>query len=155
MKWWMTPNRHRISFWGDKNVLKSFAVLYEQFCEYCIIDSTYMNLIKLQETVKDREACYAAVHGVAKSWTWLSDWTELNSFPGGSDGKESVFNARDVDLIPRLGRSPGEGNGNPLQYSCLYNPMDRGAWWAILHRVTKRRTWLSDYHTQNHMLDSG
>ena len=75
MKWGMTPNRHRISFWGDKNVLKSTAVVDEQFCEYCIIDSTYMSLSKLQETVKDREAWCAAVYGAAKSWTWLSDLT--------------------------------------------------------------------------------
>ena len=46
-------------------------------------------------------------------------------------------NAGDMDLIPGLGRSPGEGNGNPLQYSCLENPMDRGAWWAIVHGVAK------------------
>ena len=49
-------------------------------------------------------------------------------FPGGSDGKESACKARDLDLIPGLGRSLGEGNGYPLQYSCLENPMDRGAW---------------------------
>ena len=49
-------------------------------------------------------------------------------FPGGSDGKASVCNAGDTRSIPALGRSPGEGNGNPLQYSCLENPMDRGAW---------------------------
>ena len=49
-------------------------------------------------------------------------------FPGGSDGKASVCKARDRDLIPGLGRSPGEGNGSPLQYSCLENPMDGGAW---------------------------
>ena len=48
--------------------------------------------------------------------------------PGGSDGKASICNAGDPGLIPGLGRSPGEGNGNPLQYSCLENPMDRGAW---------------------------
>ena len=52
------------------------------------------------------------------------------SFPGGSDGKESACSARDPSLIPGLGRSPGEGNGNPLQYSRLENPMDRGAWQA-------------------------
>ena len=46
-------------------------------------------------------------------------------------------NKRDVGLIPGSGRSPGEGNGNPLQYSCLENPMDRGAWWAIVHGATK------------------
>ena len=52
-------------------------------------------------------------------------------FPGGSDGKASVYNAGDLGLIAGLGRSPGEGNGNPLQYYCLENPMDGGAWWAI------------------------
>ena len=49
-------------------------------------------------------------------------------FPGGSDGKASAYNAGDPGSIPRSGRSPGEGNGNPLQYYCLENPMDRGAW---------------------------
>ena len=48
-------------------------------------------------------------------------------FPGGSDGKASAYNAGDPGLIPGLGRSPGDGNGNPLQYYCLENPMDRGA----------------------------
>jgi len=52
----------------------------------------------------------------------------LYGFPGGSDGKESACTAGDLGSIPGLGRSPGEGNGNPLQYSCLKNPMDRGVW---------------------------
>ena len=56
-------------------------------------------------------------------------------FPGGLDGKESTCNAGDAGLIPGLGRSPGEGHSNPLQYSCLENSMDRGAWWAMVHRV--------------------
>ena len=60
-------------------------------------------------------------------------------FPGGSDGKEASCNAIDLGLIPRLGRSSGEGNGNPLQYSCLENPMDRGAWWAMVHEALKTR----------------
>ena len=51
-----------------------------------------------------------------------------SDFPGGSDSKASVYNAGDPGLIPGLGRSPGEGNGNPLQYYCLENPIDRGAW---------------------------
>ena len=55
---------------------------------------------------------------------WLSD-------------KESACSARDLGLIPGLGRSPGEGNGNPPQYSCLGNPMHRGTWWATVHEVTK------------------
>ena len=60
-----------------------------------------------------------------------------------SVGKESTFNAGGLGLIPELGRSPGEGNGNPLQYSCLENPMDGGAWWATVQRVTKSQTRLS------------
>ena len=60
-----------------------------------------------------------------------------NDFPGGSDGKASAYNAGDLSSIPGLGRSPGEGNGNPLQYSCLENPMDRGAWWATVHGLAK------------------
>ena len=59
---------------------------------------------------------------------------------GGSDGRESVCNARDPDLIPGLVRSPGEGNGYPLQYSCLENSMDRGAWGATVHGVAKSWT---------------
>ena len=58
-------------------------------------------------------------------------------FPGGSVVKNPLANAGDVGSIPGLGRSPGEGNGNPLQYSYLENPMDRGAWLTTVHRVTK------------------
>ena len=56
-------------------------------------------------------------------------------FPGGSDSKGSAYNAGDLGSIPGVGRPPGEGNDNPLQYSCLENPMEpRGAWWATVHR---------------------
>ena len=61
-------------------------------------------------------------------------------FPGGSDGKEPACNARDPGSIPGLGRCPGEGNGYPLQYSCLENSMDRGTWQATVHAVTKSWT---------------
>ena len=57
-------------------------------------------------------------------------------FPGGSDAKASACNVGDLGLIPGLGRSPGGGNGNPLQYSCLGNPTDRGAWWTTVHGFT-------------------
>ena len=60
-------------------------------------------------------------------------------FPGGSDSKESACNAGDLGLIPESGRSPGEGNGNPLHNSCLENPMDGGAWQATVHGVAKIR----------------
>ena len=68
---------------------------------------------------------------------------EKKGFPGGSDGKESTCNAGVAGLIPGSGRSSGEGNDNPLQYSCLGNPMDGGAWRAILHGITKSWTRLS------------
>ena len=58
-------------------------------------------------------------------------------FPGGSNGKESACNAGDPGSIPGSGRFPGEGNGNPLQHSCLENPMDREAWEAAVHGVAK------------------
>ena len=58
-------------------------------------------------------------------------------FPGGSDSKEFACNAEDPDSIPGLGRFPGKGNGYPCQYPCLKNSMDRGAWWATVHGVTK------------------
>ena len=167
----------------------------------------------------DREAWRAAIHGVIKSRTGLSDWTELMiklsiwfyackifgyfspqnqfdlnqdnlmflrifqmgftkcccinriyvyipkvralrvtihldesssllakmCFPGGSECMESACSAGDPCSIPGLGRSPGEGNGYPLQYSCLGNPMDRGAWWATVHGVAKSCTWLNDF----------
>ena len=65
-------------------------------------------------------------------------------FPHSSVSKESACSAGDPGSIPGLGRSPREGNGNPLQYSCLENSMDRGAWWATAHGVTKSRTQLSN-----------
>ena len=61
-------------------------------------------------------------------------------FPGGSFGNESTCNEGDLDSVPGSGRSPGEGNGNPLQYSCLENPMDGEAWLATVHGVAKSQT---------------
>jgi len=83
--------------------------------------------------------------------TWSYSGTTVNhlyhlSFPGGSDSKESARNSGDLSSIPWSGRAPSEGNGNPLQYSCLENSVDRGAWRATVHGVTKSRTRLSDQH---------
>ena len=66
-------------------------------------------------------------------------------FPGGSDSKASACMAGDLGSIPGSGRCPGEGNGNPLQYSCLENPMDGGVWWVTVHGAAKSRTRLSDF----------
>ena len=71
--------------------------------------------------------------------------TSCLGFPGGSEVKASACNTGDLGSVPGLGRSPGEGNGNPLQYSCLKNPMDGEAWWATIHGVAKSWTRLSDF----------
>ena len=67
-------------------------------------------------------------------------------FPGGAEVKVSACNVGDLGSIPGSGRSPGEGNGNSLQNSCLENPMDGGAWWVTVHGVTKSQTRLSDFN---------
>ena len=74
---------------------------------------------------------------------WVCITTEeTQGFPGGSDGKESACSEGSLGSIPGSGRSPGEGNSNPLQDSCLENPGDRGAWWAAVHRVSQSWTLL-------------
>ena len=81
----------------------------------------------------------------ACSFLPASFWWHLGlDFLGGSDGKASAYNVGDPGSVPQLGRSPGEGSGNPLQYSCLENPMDGGTWWATVHGVAKSRKRLSD-----------
>ena len=74
----------------------------------------------------------------------------FTGFPGGSDGKESACKAGDLGLVPVLGRPPGEGKGYSLQYSCLKNSMDKGAWWATVHGVAKSwRRWYCVYVNPN------
>ena len=74
----------------------------------------------------------------------IAKYINIKGLPYSSDGKESACNAGDQGSIPESGRSPGEGNVSLLQYSCLENPMDRGAWWATVYGVTKSWTQLSD-----------
>ena len=71
-------------------------------------------------------------------------------YNGGSDGKETAYNARDLGSIPGSGRFPREGNGNPLQYSCLENSMDRGAWWAIVPGIVESDATEQLLHTYTH-----
>ena len=81
------------------------------------------------------------VYGVAKSWTRLSDFTFIDEkgFPGGSVVKNPPANVGDAGSVPGSEGCLEEGNGNPLQYSCMRNPMDRRAWWATVLRVAKRQ----------------
>ena len=74
---------------------------------------------------------------VANFYSLCNYFADIFGFPGGSDGKESACNARDLSLIPGTGRSPGEGNAYPLQYPCLENFLGRGAWRAAVHGVAE------------------
>ena len=103
------------------------------------------------ENPRDGEAWWAAVAGVAQSRTRLKRLSSSSSSSRETDGaslvaqiKESACNVGDPCSIPESGGSPGDRHGNPLQYSCLENPTDRGAWWATVHGVGKSQTRLSD-----------
>ena len=91
----------------------------------------------------------ATIHGVTKSWTWLRDWTELIPWYICATSSLSIYLLMDLGCFHVLAILSsaivkiGEGNGTPLQYSCLENPMDRGAWWAAVHGVAKSWTWLT------------
>ena len=126
-----------------------------------ITDSMDMGLGGLRELVMDREAWRALVHGVTQTRTRPSDWADLSwaalcmgdpsvCFPGGSDFKEFACHAGDQAQSLGLVDSSREGNGNPLQNSCLEKPMGREAWQAVAHGVTESWTRLSDWHFHSH-----
>ena len=111
-----------------------------------IADSMDMSLSKLWVFVMDREAWHAAVNGLQRvihDWATELNWTMKKGFPGSLLVKNPPANAGNEGSIPS-GRSPEEGNGNPLQYSCLENSMDRGAWWVTIYGVAKSLTWLGN-----------
>ena len=92
------------------------------------------------ENPMDREAWWAVVYGVEKSRTRLSDFAFTMVALMVKNPPATAGDIKEASSIPGSRRSPGEGHGNPLQCSCLENPMNRGAWWAIVHRVTKSWT---------------
>ena len=95
---------------------------------------------------------YITTGKIGSQWEFVVSGNSNRGSFGGSEGKESARNAGDPGSIPGLGRSPGEGNGNPLQYSCLENPME-GAWWAAVHGVAKSQTCLSDFTFTFHFVN--
>ena len=86
-----------------------------------------------------------------KGGRWIASSQLAISFPGGSVAKNLPANVRDAFSIPGSGRCPGRGTGNPLQYSCLENSMERGAWQATVHVITKSRTQLTEHTHRNHI----
>ena len=99
----------------------------------------------LLTTIMDTMVLYRkAQRNLLRTYWGIKNYLPQN-FPGGSGGKASASNVGDRGSIPGLTRSPGEGNDNPLQYSCLENPIDRGAWWATVHGIAKSRTRLSEF----------
>ena len=100
-----------------------------QLTSLCDLLGEYIRLSPVGPKLEVRAEIREAVINGILAIDWVAE------LPRGSDGKESACNAGDLGLISGPRRSPGEGNRNPLQYSCLGNPMDRGAWWATVHRV--------------------
>ena len=129
--------------------------LFSRHCSYSLIFSLWLRYeenttaipilqVSRRRAQRGERPCPRS-HG--KAQLGVNSW---QSSPGGTSGKEPPANeggVKDEGLIPGLGRSPGEGHGNPLQYSCLENPMDRGAWRAADHRAAKSWTWLKQLNT--------
>ena len=116
----------------------------KNYCHYELRENCYYNM-KIINNEKEK----------LRLFNWYSWHCGLPWWLRQAVGKKSACNAGDLGSIPGLGRSPGEGNSNPLLYSCLENPMDRGAWRAAVHGVTKSRTRLSDFHSQFHLTLQG
>ena len=110
--------------------------------QWNIIQHKKENELPSHETTWRKQKCISPseISQTEKAKYCVIPIIRYHGLPCGSDGRKSACNASDLGSIPRSGRSPGEGNGNPLQYSCLENPMDRGAWQATVHQVAKSQT---------------
>ena len=128
------------------------------FLLHCRLDHRYRLCIYIYNTLQGMPPRkFSSIEKSHQILTWGLGWicypfgrkyilkmgTTFLGIPGASDGKVFACNVGDLGSIPGSGRSPGEGNGNPLQYSSLENSMDEGAWWATVHGVAKSRTRLS------------
>ena len=111
-------------FWVFYFCLRSLLAISSKNISYLIFKILKTEFTEASQTVLDQSPLVTALH---------------------TDGKASSCNVGDPGSIPGSGRSPGEGNGNPFQHSCLENPMDRGAWCAAVHGATKSQTWLSTH----------
>ena len=135
----------RSILWVNQNNLENkntWVLFFTEAQSNCLAGRLNNILINRTEVWK---MTWAEIH-LYKSKS-VSRWVHLPNrmgFPGGSDGRESACNAGDATSIPGLGRYPEAGNGNSLQYSCLGNPMDRGAWWAVVHGLAKSPGWWTD-----------
>ena len=151
----LTPPTFHLCFSQSLYLLVSFPIyLKKQFLKMMI----WMTIVCSSLVTSPNEFISLRIHISIRGWTlidfplfeWLSHImitvTRKMDFPNSSAGKESACNAGDTGdagSLPGLGRSPGGGNGNPLQYSCLKNPKDRRAWWVPVQRLAKSQTWLS------------
>ena len=131
-----------------KTLKKYWNILHSGFHTKCLKSNVYFTLQCISNwTSHISHAPQPQVARGRNTGQWSSTRSTLcQGFPGGSDGKESACNSRDLGLIPGLGRSPGEGNGYPLECSCLENSMDRGAWQVTVYGITKSPTRLSNCH---------
>ena len=139
---------------STKKQEKELEHLWLGHCFYKYIVRTHNTLVQTLPKICQESI---ALNSVTEKNFLMRKWEMLAfhpGFPGASVVKDLPANAGeagDLGSIPGWGRSPGGGNGNPLQYSCLGNPMDRGARWATVHKVTKSWTWLSNWaHTHTH-----
>ena len=130
---WISTKTWKPSWCGSEGRVLVFQAL---FCPEWILTLVYCTVCVVLQSENP------AMEGQNFSFLFDLDWCDR--FPGGSDGKATSCNAGDLGSILGSGRSLGEGNGNPLQYSCPENSMDRGAWRAAVYCAAKSRTQLSD-----------
>ena len=145
-KWQMT----------DKGIIRLQEAIVQALREGSLLASRFTGLTprfsgKGAQTRVHEEWSTENLHWKQGDNSWFSFFKQSDYCPStnfnisGSEGEESACDAADLGSITGLGRSPGEGNGYPLQYSCLENSFSRGAWWATVHGVAESRTWLRDY----------